>query len=115
MLFRRKEINPFSVSDKVVFRNVDRTETLTVRGDASAIVSGLRRVNATLSGMTEETPEEERVKAAHDFAAVMFGPEQADVLLKLYDNNPLSVITACGMYFQSRLSGIITKAQKHKK
>lgn len=107
-----KEINPFSVTDKVRFRNVDKTLTLTVRADASALVVGLKKSNELLSAMTDEIPEAERLESARFFAVTLFGNEQGNKLCEFYNNDPLSIITACGMYFQNRLAKKITKAQK---
>lgn len=112
-MFFRHEINPFPVSDKVTFRNVDKTLSLTVRADASTVVLGLKRANERLSALTDESPDEEKAAAARMFAAVLFGDEQADSLCRFYED-PLAVVTACGMYFRERLSKKITKAQKRK-
>lgn len=112
-MFFRHEINPFPVSDKVTFRNVDKTLKLTVRADASTIVLGLKRANERLSALTDESPDEEKAAAARMFAAVLFGNEQGDSLYRFYED-PLAVVTACGMYFRERLSKKITKAQKRK-
>ena len=110
-MFFRHEINPFPVSDKVTFRNVDKTLKLTVRTDASTIVLGLKRANERLSALTDESTDEEKAAAARMFAAVLFGNEQGDSLCRFYED-PLAVVAACGMYFQERLSKKITKAQK---
>ena len=110
-MFFRHEINPFPVSDKVTFRNVDKTLKLTVRADASTIVLGLKRVNERLSALTDESPDEEKAAAARMCAGVLFGDAQADSLCRFYED-PLAVVTACGMYFRERLSKKITKAQK---
>lgn len=112
-MFFRHEINPFPVSDKVTFRNVYKTLSLTVRTDASTIVLGLKRANERLSALTDESPDEEKAAAARMFAAVLFGDKQADSLCRFYED-PLAVVTACGMYFRERLSKKITKAQKRK-
>lgn len=111
-MFFRKEINPYPVTDKVRFRNVDKTLDIIVRADASSIVLGLKKVNERLSSMTDETPEEERLSAALFFAETLFGKEQGKTFCEFYENNPLTIINACGMYFQERLSKKITKAQK---
>ena len=110
-MFFRKEINPFPVSDKVTFRNVDKTLKLTVRADASSLVIGLKKANDKLSGMTDDTPEKERAEAARLFASTIFGQEQGDSLCRFYAD-PLAVINACGLYFKERLGKKITKAQK---
>ena len=106
-----REINPYSVTDKVTFRNVDKTLTLTVRADASSLVLGLKRANDKLSGMTDEMPDQEKAEAARLFASTIFGDEQGDSLCRFYVD-PLAVINACGLYFRERLGKKITKAQK---
>ena len=53
----KHEINPYSVSDKVTFRNVDKTLNLTVRADAGRLVAGLKKANASISELTEESNE----------------------------------------------------------
>ena len=111
---RDTEINPFPVSDTVRFRNVDKTLTLQVKSSASAIVVAIRKTQETLGKMTDDTPEQERKDAAVKFAEAIFGHEQAVQLMDFYNNEPLTVISACGMYFSKRLGKIITKAQKAK-
>ena len=108
------EINPFPVSDKVTFRNVDKTITLTVRADGTGLVTGLKRVYDHLSNVTEETPDAERKEAARLFADTIFGEDQGKRLMTFYGGDSLAVITACGMYFRGRLGKKITKAQKVK-
>lgn len=110
-MFFRREINPFPVSDKVTFRNVDKTLTLIVRADASSLVLGLKRVNDRLAGMTDDTTEDERKEAARFFADTLFGKEQGGKLCEFYEE-PVAVISACGLYFKDRLGKLITKAQK---
>lgn len=107
----KKEINPYSVSDKVTFRNVDRTLTLFVRDDAAALVSRLTKAQERLSQITQEANDEERYNAARFFAQAIFGPEQGDQLFGFY-GEPLAVINVCGIYFKQRLGKKITKAQK---
>ena len=110
-MFKRNEINPYSVSDKVTFRNVDKTLTLTVRGDAASLVVGLKKAQNKLGELNDESDECERVNAARYFARTIFGEEQGDKLVDFY-NEPLAIISVCGMYFQKRLAKKITKAQK---
>lgn len=111
-MFHRNEISPYSVTDKIVFRNVDDTLQLIVRADAASLVVGLKKVNERLSQMTDETPEEERLSTALFFAQTLFGKDQGENLCQFYGNDPLAIINACGMYFRERLSKKITKAQK---
>lgn len=109
-LFRR-EINPYTVSDKVTFRNVDKTLTLYVRGDASAFVSGLKKAQGKLNEITNDSDECEKVNGARFFAQTLFGEDQGNALIDFY-GDPLPVIKVCGIYFQKRLAKKITKAQK---
>lgn len=110
-MFFRKEINPYPVSDKVTFRNVDKTLTLYVRADAASIVVGLKNAQERLRGLTDETPADERTAATLAFAGAIFGEDQARQLLDFY-GEPLTVLTVCGQYFKERLGKKITKAQK---
>ena len=112
MFFHRNVINPYSVTDKIAFRNVDDTLKLVVRADAASLVTGLKKVNERLSQMTDETPEEERLSVALFFAETLFGTTQAVNLCRFYENDSLAIINVCGMYFRERLSKKITKAQK---
>lgn len=105
------EVNPFPVSDKVIFRNVDETLTLTVRADASQLVTGIRRIQLRLESMNEDTPEKERIDLARLFATTIFGEKQGEELCRFYGNEPLSILNACGIYFRERLGKKITKAQ----
>lgn len=113
-MFFKKEINPFPISDNVTFRNVDKTLNLSVRSDAPSLVLGLKRVQERLTGMNDETEDSERIDAARFFARTLFGTDQGDALVKFYNEDALAIISACGMYFQQRLSKKITKAQKRK-
>ena len=110
-MFFKKEINPFPVSDRVTFRNIDKTLTLSVRSGSADLVLGMKRVQERLSGMTDETPEDEQAKTARLFAETIFGKEQGEQLMQFY-GSPVAVIAACGMYFKDRLSKKISKAQR---
>lgn len=110
-MFFRKEINPFPVSDRVTFRNIDKTLTLSVRSGAADLVLGMKRVQERLYGMTDETPDDEQEKIARMFADTIFSKEQGEQLMQFY-GSPVAVIAACGMYFKERLSKKIAKAQK---
>ena len=108
------EINPYPVTDKVTFRNVDKTITLTVRSDGTALVTGLKHVYDRLSSVKEDTTDEEKKEVARFFADTIFGSEQGKRLTAFYGGDAISVITACGMYFRGRLGKKITKAQMRK-
>lgn len=107
----KKEINPYSVSDKVTFRNVDKTLTLYVRTDATSLIVGLKQAQEKLKSITDESDECENVNTARYFAKTVFGEDQANQLMEFY-NEPLAVIAAVGMYFEKQLAKKITKAQK---
>ena len=107
----RKEINPYSVADKVTFRNVDRTLELYVRSNATTLVVNLKQAQEKLKGLSDESEECEKVNSARFFAKAIFGEEQADKLVDFY-NDPLAVISAVGMYFDQQLKNKIVKAQK---
>ena len=109
-MFRAK-INPYSVNDKVEFRNMDKSLDLVVKADASVLVAQLMKSQAKLSGMQDGATDEEMKEASILFAESIFGKEQAKKLYDFY-NEPLAVITACGKYFEQRLKKLITKAQK---
>ena len=110
MLFK-KEINPYTVSDKAVFRNVDKTLTLYVRSNAPSLVVNLKQAQDKLKELTDESDECQRMNAARFFAKAVFGEEQADKLVDFY-NEPLAVVAVVGMYFDRQLKKKITKAQK---
>lgn len=112
-MFGKKEINPYSISDKVVFRNVDKTLTLYVRENATNLIVNLKRANDKLSELTDNSDEVQRRNASLDFAKAVFGEEQANNLVAFY-NDPLAVVSAVGQYFDARLKKMITKAQKRK-
>lgn len=109
-LFRKREINPYSVSDKAVFRNVDRTLTLYVRADAAALMVNLKKAQNYIAALTDESTDEEKRNGARMMAAALFGNEQAERLLEFYPE-PLTVLVACTAYFVT-LAPKITKAQK---
>ena len=109
-MFKRK-INPYSVSDKAVFQNVDKTLVLFVRSDAASLVTRLKQAQGKLTLISDDCDECERVNAARFFARSIFGEEQGDELVDFY-NDPLAVISACGIYFEKQLKKKITKAQK---
>jgi len=111
-MFFNREISPYPISDKVTFRNVDQTITLTVRSDAPSLVVGMKRVMEKLSKVTDEAEISEQIDVARFYARTLFGNEQGDSLVQFYNEDALAVISACGIYFQKRLAKKITKAQK---
>lgn len=107
----RREINPYSVSDKAVFRNVDKTLVLYVRADSTSLVLALKAAQEKLKELTDNADECERMNASRFFARAIFGEEQGDQLVDFY-NDPMAIISACGIYFDKQLKKKITKAQK---
>ena len=107
----KKEINPYSVSDKVTFRNVDKTITLYVRSNATTLVVNLKHAQDKLKELNDESDECQRMNASRYFAQAVFGEEQANKLVDFY-GDPLSIVAVVGMYFDKRLKYKITKAQK---
>ena len=110
MLFK-KEFNPYTVSDKAVFRTVDKTLELYVRSNANTIVLNLKTAQEKLKELSDESDECQRMNAARFFAASVFGDEQADKLIDFY-NDPVAVVSVVGMYFDRQLKNKIIKAQK---
>lgn len=110
----KHEINPYPISDNITFRNVDKTINLSVRSDAPSIVLGLKKAQEKLTGLNDDADDSERIDAARFFARTLFGTDQGDSLVQFYNDDPLAIISACGMYFQKRLAKKITKAQKKK-
>lgn len=107
----KHEINPYTVADKVTFRNVDKTLTLYVRSNATTMVVNLKQAQDKLKELNDDADECERMNAARFFARSVFGEEQGDKLVDFY-NEPMAIISVMGIYFDKRLKKIITKAQK---
>lgn len=106
----RKEINPYTVTGKAVFRNMDKTLTLVVKSDAPTLMVNLRKAEEIMEKVNRNSSEEEKREAARFFAWAVFG-EESDRLMDFY-NDPAAVISAVGMYFRNQLRHKITKAQK---
>ena len=107
----RKEINPYTVSCKSVFRNVDKTLVLYVRSNAPTMMVNLKKAQEKLSAITGNSTDEERMNAAVFFARAIFGNVQGDQLVDFYED-PMAIIAACGMCFDQQVKKAITKAQK---
>ena len=116
-IFRRfkpgYEITLNRVHDTVKISENGEYLTLTVNADPMRLVAGLNNAQKKLTELTEGEPEQAAVKeAAEYFAAVIFGPEQAEKLLAFYADDAACIINVCGTYFRERLAEKITKAQK---
>jgi hypothetical protein len=88
---------------------------LKVNGDPRRMVAGLNTIQKALQAIGDDTPEDDIKKTATDFAAVIFGTEQAEKLLEFYHQDAGCVINVCGQYFANRLKLLIVKAQKKAK
>ena len=100
------------VHDKITIREGDEKITLTVNGDALRMVAGLNKAQVKMKELTDDSPDEVVKECAAYFAAVIFGKEQAALLMAFYADDPGCVITACGQYFKERLAGKISDLQK---
>lgn len=114
-MFGKYEVDPFPVHDSLNVRNGNDTIALSVKADPAIMVVNLNKAQKKLEALTDKTSEEDRIETAKFFAETIFGKEQAEQLLKFYDNDPIAVITVCGKYFSERLSKLLTKAQKKRK
>ena len=103
------------VHDRVRIVEGDERLELRVDTDPMRMVAGLNEAQRRLRGLTEASSEDEQMDAAQYFAAVMFGEEQAKMLMEFYHNDPVCVINVCGRYFSTRLAKLIKKAQQRAK
>lgn len=109
-MFFRHEINPYNVTDKLVFRNLDKTLKLTVKAHAGTLIVGIKKAYERISVLKDESPEEEKAAAARIYAVTIFGDVQGAKLCEFY-GDPLTVIRACSACLDE-LRPKITKAQK---
>ena len=109
-MFFRHEINPYNVTDKLVFRNLDKTLTLTVKANAGTLVVGIKNAYERIAVLKDESPEEEKSAAARMYASTIFGEAQGAKLCEFY-GDPLTVIQACSACLDELRPKII-KAQK---
>jgi hypothetical protein len=100
------------VHDTITVREGNERLTLTVNGDAMRMIAGLNKAQQRMKAITENSPDDEVKDVAEYFAAVLFGKEQAAQLMAFYADDPGCVITVCGRYFNERLAGKISAAQK---
>ena len=114
MLFKKRgyEVTLNRVHDNITIRESGETLKLSVNGDAFRMVAGLTKAQAKMKDLTEDSPEEEVKDVAEYFAAVIFGKEGAEELMKFYADDPGCVISVCGRYFKERLAGKIAEVQK---
>jgi hypothetical protein len=103
------------VRDKLKVVESGEELLLTVDADAARMVAGLTKAQKELKSLTNDSTDEERTAVAKNFAAAIFGGEQADKLLDFYHGDALCVVDVCGRYFAQRLSKLISKAHKRMK
>lgn len=116
MIFRKlfkKEINPYDVTEKLVFRNLDKTLTLTVKARAGMLVKGIKKAYERIAVLKDESPEEEKAAAARLYAVSIFCEEQGEKLCEFY-GDPLTVIQACNACLDELRPKVI-KTQKRTK
>ena len=100
------------VRDRLKVIEGDEELLLTVNADAARMVTALTNAQKELKGLTNDSTDEERTAVAKNFAAAIFGGEQADKLLDFYHGDALCVVDVCGRYFAQRLSKLISNVQK---
>ena len=103
------------VHDSITIKEGTERLNLTVDGDSMRMVAGLNKAQQKMRAVNDETPDAEVLECAEYFASVIFGKEQAEQLMKFYNNDPGCVINVCGKYFRERLAGKIAKVQKKMK
>ena len=103
------------VHDTVKINEGSESLILKVDGDPMRMVAGLSQAQKKLQALNNESTDEETKNAALYFANVIFGKEQAEMLLDFYHNDAGCMISLCGKYFSGRLSSLIVKAQKKQK
>ena len=112
MFFKKNEMSLNRVRDHIIIREGDDNIKLYVDADPLRIVAGLNQAQKMMQGITDDTSEEEKVKIAEFFAAVIFGEKQAKDLMAFYHDDPACIFNICGKYFANKLAKKITKAQK---
>ena len=103
------------VHDTIRINENGETLPLTVSADPMRIVAGLNKAQKKLNDLVnkETEPAEEEIKeAAEYFATVIFGKEQAEMLMAFYNDDAACVINVCGTYFRERLGKKISQMQK---
>lgn len=117
-LFRKGyDITLNRVHDTVRINENGETLTLTVSADPMRIVAGLNKAQNKLTELVAkgEPTEDEMKEAAEFFAAVIFGQEQAGMVMAFYNDDAACVINVCGKYFRERLASKISQMQKKSK
>lgn len=103
------------VHDTIKIKEGTETLKLTVNGDSMRMVAGLTKAQQKMLAIKDDSTDEEVLNCAKYFASVIFGVEQAKVLMDFYANDPGCVISVCSQYFKERLAGKISEVQKKMK
>lgn len=111
-MFGNKPLSLGRVYDTISIKEGGKRLILHVNEDPFRLTVGLSQAQKRLSGITEETPEEDREAIARFFAEVIFGEKQTQELFDFYYGDAVCVISVCGKYFANRLGKLITKQQK---
>ena len=113
-LFRRNEITLNRVHHTVTINEQGERLKLVVNADPMRLVAGLNKAQEKLNALVkqEQPKEEEILDAAHFFATVLFGTEQANKLLDFYAGDAPCVINVCGQVFKDQLAEKISRVQK---
>ena len=100
------------VHDSITIKEGEESLKLTVNGDAMHMVAGLNKAQTKMKAINDESTDDEVKEVSEYFAAVIFGKDQAEQLMKFYSDDPGCVISVCSQYFRDRLAGKIAKVQK---
>lgn len=111
-LFGRDEMSLGRVHGSLVIKEGFDKLTLYVDADAMRLTAALMQENERLRRYGEKATAKQQKELALDFAATMFGREQAQKLLDFYHGNAACVISVCAQYFSGTLTKLIAKAQK---
>lgn len=106
------EISLNRVHDRFTVRQGNERLEIRVDSDPRIIIAKIRNANEKI---LKAKDDENRKQAARVFAESMFGKEQTDSLLALYNGDYSCLMTVSSLYFEKRLSSKITKVQKKAK
>lgn len=106
------EISIHRVHDRVVIREGDEALHLTVESDPMRMVVALTNAQARFSAWGKDTTEDRKQEDVRVFAEAIFGEKQADELFEFYHGDAGCVMNVCSSYFDDRLAGKVTDAQK---
>ena len=115
MFGKRYEVTLNRVHDVITIKEGSEKLTLTVNGDSMRMVAGLNKAQKKMLELKDDTSDEQVKECAEYFAAVIFGKEQAGMLMAFYNDDAACVINVCGTYFKERLGKKISRMQKKMK